>query len=163
MAEIKQRGLAEARRVAANAALALANNDYGFLSELLMPLVQADSGLALAFMIDGEGGLIAKASQDGFAVDSKMVEEEQRATALSVDVHEVRQGDRRILQVSVPIELKGRVWGRAILGYSLARLTAQLAALEEWRYAEVRKSIAATIISAVLLAIWGFWPPSCRA
>ncbi len=155
MEEVKARGLAEARRIAANAGLALSNNDYGFLSNVLEPLVEADPSLAFAFLIDDSDSLVAKASRSGYTVTSDMVEFEQNRSDATEDVHELTQGNALILKVAVPIKLNDRTWGRVILGYSLEHLTVQLAALDEWRTAEVRKSLAATVISAFLLAFVG--------
>lgn len=155
MEDLRERGLAEAKRIATNTVFALSNNDFGFLQNLLKPLVEADASLAFAFLVDQGGSLVAEGSREGFQISEAMVESERKRTAVRADVRQLGPPGRRVLQVGVPIESGDRAWGRVVLGYSLERLSEQLAALERWRADEVDRSMAATVVFATVLAFIG--------
>ena len=155
MTEVRERGLAEAKRVATNSAFALSNNDFGYLQNVLKPLVDADPGLAYAFLLDDEGALVAKGHRSGFEIPPKLIEEEKERFGDGVMASESELAGHRVLMVSVPISSDDRRWGRVVLGYSLKRLTEQLAALEALRSDEMRESAMMTFVFAVVLSIIG--------
>ncbi len=155
MEELRTRGLAEAKRVASNSAFALSNNDFGFLQNVLEPLVDADGGLTFAFLVDREQSLVAAGSQDGFEIPPNLIAKEKGRAKDATEVREAKLGGRAVLKVSVPIATDGQVWGRVVLGYSLDRLHRQLAALEAVRQEEGRRSMVATAVFAILLSVIG--------
>ncbi len=155
MDDLRQRGLSEARRVASNTAFALSNNDFGYLENALKPLVEADEGVAFAFLVDQDDALIAQGSRTDVRIPASVIEAEKRRPLTENDAREVVVSEERVVIVNVPISTGDRHWGRVVLGYSLRRLQQQLAALEQWRSEEIRSSLVATVVFAVVLAFIG--------
>ena len=155
MGDLRERGLSEARRVATNTAFALSNNDFGYLENVLEALVEADAGVNFAFLVDQEDSLVARGTRKGFQLPDSLIDQETHRPKDGAEVREANVNGERVVIVSVPITTDKTTWGRVVLGYSLKRLKSQLEALERWRSEEGNRSLVATVVFAVLLAIIG--------
>lgn len=155
MEDLQERGIAEAKRVATNTAFALLNNDYGYLINAIHPLVEADPGLYFTFILDRDHVMVAKGSQSNFDIPTSVIQEEKQRTDLLEETRRLSYNNHKILVVSVPIRKNEQSWGRVVLGYSLKRITEQMAHLDRLRREESHRLMVATLVFAAVLSILG--------
>ena len=149
--ELRRRGESEGRRIAANSLFAIANNDFGFLTSALGPVVEADPGLSYAFILGRDGQLVAKSERLRDGLSRKRIEAAARDPSRPVEIVEAPYGRSRVLEVGVPIASEQRAWGRVVLGYSQKYMLASLADLDRTREAEVVRIWKITLFLAVVL------------
>ena len=151
--ELRRRGESECRRVAVQSMFALSNNDYGFLTNVLGPVVEADPGLTYAFIVDPEGQLVAKSERQGSGLTQRRIEANREDPAGPAEAREVPYGATRVLEVGVPIQSNQRVFGRVVLGYSLRQLRESQTKLDRMRDTEIDRIWNITMVLALVLLV----------
>jgi serine phosphatase RsbU (regulator of sigma subunit) len=153
--QLRRKGLALVRNVAASSQAAIAVMDFLFLTEVIGSTVRGDDEILYGILMDNERRALVHSQPQlaGRVLDTPA----DRAAAgfQEVGIQEVSRGGERVLEVIAPVLVADERWGTVRFGLSLRGLDAQIASHLARAEANTRRGIVGTLITAVVLILLG--------